>query len=469
MYKLANANILLVYSYLVNEYLKFYQILIGWYPEGLRIGVYDGWIKPLFENGIVIAAGSFLLILYLAAILCYRYNINIFLYEKLIPKIFRLITFYIFFIIPLRNFCLLRIAREYLVVFLGIQNSAVADRIILLGCVPLFFFLKFFVGYFDKKFYNACNIGQRRMDEDYDSTINPESVMYFRSEDLQETIFDRAFFRILLSAFYLYRLNTILVMALYNPLLGLVFLICFITVKYLIMGNTSSNPYGNGIIYNYISIYLVPFLSCLVTLSSVLLFALATINLFLPISACKTGLSACVEGLSCPLFSQTSNFFFPLFMLTLFAAFIFYCIIDKNKDNYLDSTEAVKKNYRVFEVLVSYLKYAKKIRTTSLKFLRFPLSITEFCIRREYMKLANGCDIAVDKLYNEKEFTDLELETNCLLKYNLRTCIPESPASKIMFSTERQAKISVNLLNEAQDLLSNYCHEFNLDAESHLK
>lgn len=303
------------------------------------------------------------------------------------------------------------------------------------------------------------------MTEDYDTTIDPESIMYLRSEDLQETIFERAFFRILLSAFYLYRLNTILVMTLFSPFLGLVFLICFITVKYLIMGNTSSNPYGNGIIYNYVNICLVPFLSCLVAMSSVLIFALAIINLFLPY---KTDLSAYIEGASCALLSQTSNFFSPLFILTLFAAFIFYCIIDKNKDNYLDSNGAVKKNHRIFEVLVSYLQCAKKIRTTSLKFLRFPLWIIEFCVRREYMKLLNGCGSAVDKLYNEKEFTDLELETNCSLDCNPETCIPESPASKIMFSTERQAKISVNLFNEAQNLLSNYCYEFNLDAGLYL-
>lgn len=144
MYKLANINLLLVYSYLVNEYLKFYQILIGWYPEGLRIGVYDGWINPLFENRLVIATSTFLLIIYLAAIACYRYNVNVLLYEKLIPKIFRYITFYIFFIIPLRNFCLFKIARESLVVSLGIQDFAVADNIVLLGSISLFFFFEIF-------------------------------------------------------------------------------------------------------------------------------------------------------------------------------------------------------------------------------------------------------------------------------------------------------------------------------------
>jgi len=434
--KQALLDLELVCRRIMKGYRFVYSVLLEWYPRRLYTELQKGLLEIasadsssrlssacptyftrhrtlnnlclLLANRVIVRSILvliFMLVVY--AIYAYSGKAKFFL-ESFRNKVFRFIAFYIFTVLPFQNTFPLIHLQDLPILRLKATNFIIIEIINILLCILICYCLNYAIRMLNKAYERSHLIADSSTNS-YICTLfetDPETGIEFklvvRDEEYFETLVERIAPRIVVSLFYLYNMNTMLLLAAGNSTLELTMLLFLIVIGYFLTRGISGNNYGNGIIYNYINTYFISFLAFLVQTACVIVYMLFLLNFLCPRSDFKNFWFSLFDSAIAYLFFQNNDASSAFANLIIVFIFIVYCICDTNRDETLDSREEIKKSYRIFENLKKYLYYAKTIRTTPLHLL-FPLNITEICCEKEYRKLVHAHFKAINKFHDLKD------------------------------------------------------------------
>jgi len=476
---------------IIEGYSYLYDLLAGWYPEILYSRLYKRWIAHLFaknfpsqpvewkfyvkyvigedipESLCSLVANRIMTVAVL--VLCSVF-VGMLSYRKIINSgfsrfslFFKFMTFYILLAIPFRHSHLASPIRTLVSSSSKLLDFVLFNVAVLLAFASIFFFFKNTAEVAvkkdrkkSKKVSREISIALRRdsgFDERIDFQNDPSSRIYTllknykRPQEYCETLLARIGYGILIAAAYLCGTHMILSLVGESPMFALVILTGLVALCVFSLCKIIGNSYNNGLVYNYVSLYLFSFILLLVQVLSVVLIILTAFYNLLPNAHQKLLYGA--ENVLHPLFLQNIGLSSILPQTLLLVAFMLYCIFNTENDDDLEFKDKIKKYHKIFENFKIYLRIAKSMRSSLIRYLYLPLVIAELCLKMEHKKLAKT------HLQTTKKLTALEFCKNRQESSTFRPCNSRRPSILIVDICAEGLNLDeqISLFREQRDAL----------------